>query len=45
VRVPVLDAEVEVLEVDVEVGKDQLILDELPDDARHLVAVESRRPG
>ena len=39
-RVAALDAEVEVLELDVEVGKDQLVLDELPDDPRHLVAVE-----
>ena len=35
-----LDAEVVVLQVDVEVGQDQLLLDERPDDARHLVAVE-----
>jgi len=34
------DREVEVRELDVEVGKDQLVLDERPDDARHLVAVE-----
>ena len=39
-RVAVLDAEVVVLERDVEVGVDQAVLDELPDDARHLVAVE-----
>ena len=39
-RVAVLDAEVVVLEVDVEVGVDQRVLDRLPDDARHLVAVE-----
>ena len=39
-RVAVLDAEVEVFEVDVEIGMDQLVLDELPDDAGHLVAVE-----
>src|SRR6185437_16666756 len=38
-RVAMLDAEVEVLEVDVEVGEDQLLADALPDDARHLVAV------
>ena len=37
--VAVLDAEVVVLEVHVEVGVDQLVLDELPDDARHLIAV------
>ena len=33
-------AEVVVLQVDVEVREDQLVLDELPDDPRHLVAVE-----
>ena len=32
--------EVVVLQVDVEVREDQLVLDELPDDPRHLVAVE-----
>jgi hypothetical protein len=36
----VLDAEVVVLEVDVEVGVDQGVLDPLPDDAGHLVAVQ-----
>ena len=35
-----LDAEVVVLELDVEVRQDQLVLDELPDDPGHLVAVE-----
>ena len=35
-----LDAEVVVLQIDVEVRKDQLVLDELPDDPGHLVAVE-----
>ena len=39
-RVAVLDAEVVVVQVDVEVREDQRVLDELPDDARHLVAVE-----
>jgi hypothetical protein len=34
------DAEVVVFEVDVEVGQDQLLLDEVPDDPGHLVAVE-----
>jgi len=38
--VAVLDAEVVVLQVDVEVRQDQLVLDERPDDAGHLVAVE-----
>jgi hypothetical protein len=32
--------QVEVAQVDVEVGQDQLVLDELPDDPGHLVAVE-----
>ena len=39
-RVAVLDAEVVVLELDVEVRQDQLVLDELPDNPGHLVAVE-----
>src|SRR5581483_169346 len=39
-RVPVLDPQIVVLQVDVEIRQDQLVLDELPDDARHLVAVE-----
>ena len=38
--VAVLDAEVVIEEIDVEIGMDQLVLDELPDDAGHLVAVE-----
>jgi hypothetical protein len=38
--VPVLDAQVVVVKVDVQVRVDQLVLDELPDDAGHLVAVE-----
>ena len=38
--VAVLDAEVEIEQVDVEIGMDQLVLDELPDDAGHLVAVD-----
>ena len=35
-----LDPEVEIDELDVEVGQDQLLLDEGPDDPGHLVAVE-----
>ena len=35
-----LDAEVVVQQVDVEIGQDQLVLDEGPDDPGHLVAVE-----
>src|SRR5690606_1054124 len=38
--VALLNAEVEIFELDIEIGVDQLFLDELPDDARHLVAVE-----
>ena len=38
--VAVLEAEIVVLEVDVEVGEDELVLDVLPDDAGHLIAVE-----
>ena len=37
--VALLHAEVEIQELDVEIGMDQLVLDELPDDAGHLVAV------
>ncbi|MCY1300304.1 hypothetical protein D9M70_498650 [compost metagenome] len=39
-RIAVFDAEVVIFQIDVEVGMDQLVLDELPDDAGHLVAVE-----
>ncbi|OIQ64667.1 hypothetical protein GALL_537810 [mine drainage metagenome] len=38
--VTLLDAEVVVFQVDVEIGQDQLLLDEIPDDAGHFVAVE-----
>src|SRR3984957_2994900 len=38
--VAVLDAEVVIVELDVEIWQDQLLLDEVPDDAGHLVAVE-----
>ena len=37
--VALLDAEVVIEQVDVEIGMDQLVLDELPDDPGHLVAV------
>ena len=37
--VALLDAEIEVHQIDVEIGKDQLVLDVLPDDPGHLVAV------
>ena len=39
-RVAVLDGQVVVLKVNLEIRQDQLVLDELPDDPRHLVAVE-----
>jgi hypothetical protein len=38
--VAALDAEIVIFEVEIEIGVDQLVLDELPDDAGHLVAVE-----
>src|SRR5262249_2510280 len=38
--ISVLDRQVVVTQVDVQVGQDQLILDELPDNTRHLIAVE-----
>src|SRR6185437_1410660 len=38
--VAVLDPKVEILQVHVEIGEDQLVLDETPDDARHLVPVQ-----
>ena len=38
--VAVLDAQIVILQIDVEIGKDQLFLDEVPDDAGRLVAVE-----
>src|ERR1700741_2456015 len=38
--VAVLNAEVEIFKIDVEIGKNQLVFDELPDDASHLIAVE-----
>ena len=38
--VTVLDAEIEVLDVKVQVRVNQLVLDELPDDSGHLVTVE-----
>ncbi|CAB4797224.1 unannotated protein [freshwater metagenome] len=35
-----LHTEVVVLEIDVEVREDEAVLDELPNDARHFVAIE-----
>ena len=37
--VAIFDAEVVIEQLDIEIGVDQLLLDELPNDARHLVAV------
>jgi hypothetical protein len=37
--VAVLDREVVILQVDVEIGEDQALLDERPDDPGHLVAI------
>ena len=34
-----LDAEIVIEQVDIEIGQDQLLLDEIPDDPGHLVAV------
>jgi hypothetical protein len=39
-RVAVLDGQVVVVKLNLEVRQDQLILDELPDDPRHFIAVE-----
>jgi len=39
-RIAMLNAEVVVLKVDIEIRKDQLLLDEIPDDAGHFIAVE-----
>jgi hypothetical protein len=38
--VAVLDAEVVVLDRKVEIGKDQFVLDRLPDNAGHFIAIE-----
>jgi len=38
--IPILEPQVVVLEVDVQVRVDELVLDVLPDDAGHLVAVQ-----
>ena len=38
--VAALDAEIEVAQIDVEIGQDQLFADPLPNDAGHLVAIE-----
>src|ERR1700722_14239529 len=39
-RVAILDREIVVLEIDVQIGMDKLVANQLPDDARHLIAVE-----
>ena len=38
--VAVLDGKIEGAQLDIEIGLDQLVLDQLPDDTRHLVSVE-----
>ena len=38
--VALFDPEIIILQVDIEIGQDQLVLDELPDNAGHLIAVE-----
>ncbi|CAB4566839.1 unannotated protein [freshwater metagenome] len=38
--ITMLDTEVVILEVDIEIGQDQLLLDEGPDDPRHLITIE-----
>ena len=35
-----LDAEVVVVQVDIQIGQDQFLLNEIPDDAGHFIAVE-----
>ena len=34
------DTEIVIVEINVEIRKDQLLLDELPDDASHFIAIE-----
>jgi hypothetical protein len=38
--VALLDPEVVIVQVDIEMGQDQLVFDQLPDHARHFVAVQ-----
>ncbi len=38
--VTLLDAEIEILQVNIQIGKDQLILDPLPDDTGHFIAIQ-----
>ncbi len=38
-------AEIEVLDVEVQVGQDELVLDHLPDDPRHTNSVSTERPS
>ncbi len=40
-RVAEFDAQIVIFQIHIEVGVDQLVLDELPDDAGHLVPVHS----
>src|SRR3984885_1433376 len=39
-RVAVFDREIVILEIDVQIGMDKLVANQLPDDARHFVAIE-----
>ncbi len=39
-RIAVFNREVVIFEIDIEIGVDQFVLDRLPDDAGHLIAVE-----
>jgi len=38
--VALLDAEIVIVQVDIELGMDQIVPDQVPDDPGHLVAVE-----
>ena len=39
-RISVLNSEVVVLKIDIKIRQDQLLLDEVPDDAGHFIAIE-----
>jgi hypothetical protein len=38
--IAILDTEVVILEIDIKIRQDQLLLDEGPDDPRHLIAIK-----
>ena len=38
--IPLFHTQIVVFQINIEIGQDQFILDDLPDDACHLVAVE-----